>query len=83
MLLAFISAGLADFCANFGQLGDERGIAADGGFKETAHIGAFPVEPDALRHHFYVFFLQARIETVIACLHAFVKDGQKLLMLFV
>ncbi len=69
MFLALLGTCLTDDGTSPGEFGHERRISRHRLGEKRTDGGALPVEPDAINHHLDVMFFQARLETVITCLH--------------
>jgi hypothetical protein len=63
---AFRAARLAYFCANLAERGRKLRTATHQRSGGPANLRAVFVEPDALRHHFDVFFSKACVATMLA-----------------
>ena len=70
VFFAFVAAGFANLRTYFRKLRNEWRVAFDSLCQIRTHVSAFAVEPDALRHHFYIVFFKARIKAMIARHHA-------------
>src|SRR5699024_3131480 len=82
VLSAFVTACFTDFCTYGCKLGAERCIPRQCMLQVGTDIRAFTVESYALRHHFHIFFLQAGIITVVACLGALMQRLNQIPVLF-
>ena len=74
MFPALLAACLANICAQSADLLREWAVCLHGFHCKGADICAFTVEPDAWRHHLYMFLIQAGIETMVAGFHAFLAS---------
>jgi hypothetical protein len=69
MLLTFFPACFTYLCTKLTDFIDEWTVSRHQLCGKAANIRAFTVQPDAVRHHLYVLFLQTRIIAMVAGLH--------------
>jgi hypothetical protein len=70
VVTAFLSTGVAHFCAKLFYFIGKFRLRTNHGVSESADFGAVAVQFNAACKHFYVLFLQAGRVAVIACFDA-------------
>ena len=81
MFSAFFATRITYCGAYSSKFLDEWRVSGDGLFQVATHVGAFPVESYAFRHHFDIVFLKAGIEAAVALGHALMQRFKQMLVL--